>query len=303
MGALADDEIYLFEGFRLDRRGLSRRDERGVFVPVPIGSRALDVLRALVETGGDILSKDEIMAAVWPGTIVGDNNLTVQISTLRHVLDQAREEGSCIQTVAGRGYRFIAPVTRRAVGIDRHSRVLSPARVERSVALTKPSAIPARRKLRAWVGSPAALGLLALVCVTVVITAAIVHWSRPGAPSSDSGPAVVVMPFRNLGDGAAQAKLGEAIAERIAVELARLPATRLSGKTPPLLTPVDQSTPASLAANCALATPSMAASPQPMGASVSRPHWSIPLPMPSDGRTISTSLMARRRSWRTRLSS
>ena len=54
------------------------------------------------------------MAAVWPGTVVGDNNLTVQISTLRHVLDRGRAEGSCIQTVAGRGYRFVAVVTRRA---------------------------------------------------------------------------------------------------------------------------------------------------------------------------------------------
>src|SRR5262249_9772764 len=61
--------------------------------------------------GGDLVSKDEIMAAVWPGTVVGDNNLTVQISALRHVLDPAPPEGSWIQTVAGRGYRFVAPVT------------------------------------------------------------------------------------------------------------------------------------------------------------------------------------------------
>jgi TolB-like protein/class 3 adenylate cyclase len=54
------------------------------------------------------------METVWPGTVVEDNNLTVQISTLRRVLDQARAEGSCIQTVAGRGYRFVAAVTRVA---------------------------------------------------------------------------------------------------------------------------------------------------------------------------------------------
>jgi TolB-like protein/class 3 adenylate cyclase len=54
------------------------------------------------------------METVWPGTVVEDNNLTVQISTLRRVFDQARAEGSCIQTVAGRGYRFVAAVTRIA---------------------------------------------------------------------------------------------------------------------------------------------------------------------------------------------
>jgi DNA-binding winged helix-turn-helix (wHTH) protein len=106
-------EISLFEGFRLDRHGLFRVDEHGIFVPVAVGSRALDVLGVLVAGHGDLVSKDEIMAAVWPGTVVEDNNLTVQISALRRVLDHGRAEGSCIQTVAGRGYRLVVPMTRR----------------------------------------------------------------------------------------------------------------------------------------------------------------------------------------------
>jgi TolB-like protein len=114
MEVLATGETFLFEAFRLDRRGLFRRDERGVFVPAAIGSRALDVLRVLVKADGDLVSKDEIMAAVWTGTVVEDNNLTVQIAALRHVLDRGRPEGSYIQTVAGRGYRFAAVVTRHA---------------------------------------------------------------------------------------------------------------------------------------------------------------------------------------------
>ena len=114
METLASGAIFLFEGFRLDRRGLFRLDERGVFVPVAIGSRALDLLRVLVAAGGDLVAKDEIMAAVWPGTVVEDNNLTVQISALRRILDRGRAEGSCIQTVAGRGYRFVMVVTWRA---------------------------------------------------------------------------------------------------------------------------------------------------------------------------------------------
>jgi DNA-binding winged helix-turn-helix (wHTH) protein len=114
MEAVAIGDIFLFEGFRLDRRagGLFRLDEGGSLVSVVIGSRALDVLGVLVERHGDIVSKNVIMAAVWPGTVVEDNNLSVQISALRHVLDQGRSAGSCIQTVAGRGYRFVAPVTR-----------------------------------------------------------------------------------------------------------------------------------------------------------------------------------------------
>ena len=107
-------EVFLCEGFRLDRLGLFRQDSAGVASPVALGSRALDLARLLVERHGELVSKDEIMETVWPETVVEDNNLTVQISTLRRVFDQARAEGSCIQTVAGRGYRFVAAVTRIA---------------------------------------------------------------------------------------------------------------------------------------------------------------------------------------------
>jgi adenylate cyclase len=109
-------EIFLFERFRLDRRGLFRCDESAALNPVEIGSRALDVLGVLLKRPGDLLSRDEIMVAAWPGTVVEDTNLTIQISTLRRILDQDRAQGSCIQTVPGRGYRFVAPVTRAEPG-------------------------------------------------------------------------------------------------------------------------------------------------------------------------------------------
>jgi len=113
MQGLAPSEIFLFEDFRLDRRGgLYRRDDVGAFVPVAIGSRALDILGVLIEPAGEVVTKDEIIAAVWPGTVVEASNLTVQISALRAVLDRGRANGSCIQTVSGRGYRFAARVTR-----------------------------------------------------------------------------------------------------------------------------------------------------------------------------------------------
>ena len=114
METLANSEISLFEGFRLERRGLFWRDAQGVFVPVAIGSRALDLLRVLIAARGDLVSKNEIIAAVWPDTVVEDNNLSVQIAALRRILDHGRASTSCIQTVAGRGYRFVAEVSRRA---------------------------------------------------------------------------------------------------------------------------------------------------------------------------------------------
>src|SRR5712692_4047617 len=113
MDALSTD-ISLFESFRLDRRAgvLFRRDERGVFEPMAIGSRALDILGVLVERPGDLVSRAEIMETVWPGAAIEDSNLNVQVAALRRILDRDREQDGCIQTVIGRGYRFVAPVTR-----------------------------------------------------------------------------------------------------------------------------------------------------------------------------------------------
>src|SRR5262245_51560260 len=75
MEALAPSEVFLFEDFRLDRRGggLFRRDGNDGFAPVAIGSRGLDILSVLIKRAGEIVSKDEIVAAVWPGSIVEDS--------------------------------------------------------------------------------------------------------------------------------------------------------------------------------------------------------------------------------------
>lgn len=109
------DTVSRFEDFRLDQRdGLARRHGKESWVPIPLGSRALDVLRALVERSGELVTKQALMDAAWPGMTVEDANLTVQISTLRRVLDEGRAGGSCIRTVIGRGYRFLPAVTSHA---------------------------------------------------------------------------------------------------------------------------------------------------------------------------------------------
>jgi TolB-like protein/tetratricopeptide (TPR) repeat protein len=114
MDGLGSADILLFGDFRLDRRGgvLYRLAQGAAAMPVVLGSRGLGLLGLLVARQGEVLSKDEIMRAVWPGRVVEEANLNVQISKLRHLLDHNREEGSCIQTLPGRGYCFVAPVTR-----------------------------------------------------------------------------------------------------------------------------------------------------------------------------------------------
>jgi DNA-binding winged helix-turn-helix (wHTH) protein len=121
-------DACLFGEFRLDRRigVLFRRDERGVFAPLATGSRSLDILGVLVERPGELVSRAEIISAVWAGTAVEDSNLDVQIAALRRVLDGRRTEGSCIQTIRGRGYRFTAPVTQVAADVPTPSRCAGP---------------------------------------------------------------------------------------------------------------------------------------------------------------------------------
>jgi DNA-binding winged helix-turn-helix (wHTH) protein len=107
-------DILLFDGFRFDRRHggcLFRLDRAGVAEPIQLRGRGLALLGLLLERHGELISRDEIMKAVWPGRVVEEGNLYVQIGELRQILDENREQGSCIQTITGHGYRFVAPVT------------------------------------------------------------------------------------------------------------------------------------------------------------------------------------------------
>lgn len=91
-----------FGPFRLDQHG--RRLTRAG-VEISLGGRAFDVLCVLVDAGGEAVSKDTLLDKVWPSLTVEENNLQVQISTLRKVLGESR-----IATIPGRGYRLTDPV-------------------------------------------------------------------------------------------------------------------------------------------------------------------------------------------------
>src|SRR5580698_1925683 len=112
MDAGGAGETLMFEDWRFERqlRRLFHRATPAGWTPVLVGSRALDILAVLLERPGSLVPKEAIMDTVWPNAAVEANNLTVQISALRHVLDRDRTESSCIQTVPSRGYRFVVPV-------------------------------------------------------------------------------------------------------------------------------------------------------------------------------------------------
>jgi predicted ATPase/DNA-binding winged helix-turn-helix (wHTH) protein len=80
--------------------------------PVRLGSRAFDILAALVERPGEVVSKKELIARVWPKTFVEDANLKIQVSALRRALGDGQGGHRYVVTVPGRGYNFVAAVRR-----------------------------------------------------------------------------------------------------------------------------------------------------------------------------------------------
>ena len=78
--------------------------------PVPLGSRALEILIALLERRGELVSKQALMARVWPKLFVHHSNLAVHISALRRALRDGRDGHRFIVNIPGRGYRFVASV-------------------------------------------------------------------------------------------------------------------------------------------------------------------------------------------------
>src|SRR6187397_391714 len=99
--------VYEFGDFRLDAgKRLLWRGE----APVPLTPRVFETLLYLVEHRDTVLDKERIMEAVWPDSIVEENNLTQNISTLRRVFGETPGSHRYIVTIPGRGYRFVANV-------------------------------------------------------------------------------------------------------------------------------------------------------------------------------------------------
>ena len=93
--------------------------------PVGLGARAFDLLVTLLEHCDRVVGKDELLALAWPGLVVEENNLSVQISTLRKVLGK-----EAITTIAARGYRLTAPVSKTRSGDPQASLINAPARTD-----------------------------------------------------------------------------------------------------------------------------------------------------------------------------
>jgi DNA-binding winged helix-turn-helix (wHTH) protein len=125
----ATDEIK-FGPFRLSpRERLLTKDG----APINLGGRAFDILIALIKRPGEIISKKELLAQVWPDVNVDDGSLRFNIGALRKMLGDGRDGARYVTNVPGRGYCFVAPVSQGPVAKPsvvqpRSSRLPSPLR-------------------------------------------------------------------------------------------------------------------------------------------------------------------------------
>lgn len=173
--------------------------------PVPLAPKALDLLVVLVERKGQLATKEELLQAVWPGTFVEENNLSVNISTLRKALGEGPAGQVFIETVPRRGYRFAAPVTELAEEPPPAPPPPDPA------PPPKAEPPPARRPtIGRW---------LALAAAAVGIAAALaVLWSGKQIDK------LAVLPFKAV-DGPDE--LGFGLADATITRLARVPGVRV----------------------------------------------------------------------------
>jgi serine/threonine-protein kinase len=177
---------YAFGHFLVD--ALTRQLVRADGTPVALTPKVFDTLLFLVQHAGDLVTKDELFAAVWPGRVVEENNLNQTISALRRVFGASAGDHRYIVTETGRGYRFVADV---AVLRDEQAS----AQVEEA-AVDPP---PLRRPREG--GDPAPFHrtrwILAIVVLVALATAWFWHTTHK-ATAPDHPTTIAILPFKPL---------------------------------------------------------------------------------------------------------
>ncbi len=226
LGGFPMSDLYRFGEFVLDprRRALSR-----AALPVSLTPKAFDVLTFLVQNPNRLVTKEELLQAVWGDTFVEEGNLTQYISHLRKVLDDNPEDSRLIVTIARKGYQFTGDVA-----------VIEPPEITKEAAVQVPSTANSGAGAQLVLDLPiknlpikealprapkhgrkaAILGALALILVVV----GYMSWRhfRPGTPPGSGKIMLAVLPFENLTGDPNKEYLADGLTEETISQLGRL---------------------------------------------------------------------------------
>lgn len=219
-------QVFAFGGFRLDAARRMLFDASGE--AVPLTSRALDTLAYFVEHPQQLLDKATLLAAIWPHTIVEDNNLNQCIWALRRALGESPGEHRFIVTVPGRGYRFVAAVERMgdAARAEATHDDGPPVVPPRQLPLDEPTP-PAAWQTRALV-----VGALLLLAAVVGVTAS--RAPRPLIPtpgSAQATPAIAVLPFVDLSESKDLDRFADGLTEELMNQFAQQAGLTVIGRS------------------------------------------------------------------------
>ena len=201
----ASAERYTFHGFELDPIGCELRCEGA---PVKLEKIPFELLTLLVRRRGELITREEIAEALWGKGVTQDfeNGINTAVRKIRIALRDDAEQPRFLQTVVGRGYRFVAPVEGQVSAVE----PLEPA-------AGRPPAASARR----------AILLLALGPALAIVIGAGAYWMRTHSTSQGEPVVIAVLPFTSISADPNQQYFTDGVTEEIITELGRINGSRL----------------------------------------------------------------------------
>ena len=237
-----ESHFYEFGRFRLDvsERVLLRDQDL-----VPLTPKVFDILLALVERGGHVVEKDDLMKRVWPDTFVEEGNLTQSVSLLRKALGEAPGGPQFIETISRRGYRFVAEVReareRGAKAVPNTSTAVEKLNSgEHDVAVATPAAVHSptqhqpeqlsQSRTSSWRAGLRSHRLALALGAVLIAPAAVVYFSgmgRAGEAPANPIDSIAVLPFADDTADTDAEYLNDKISESLINSLSKLPKLRV----------------------------------------------------------------------------
>ena len=218
MVAVRQSRRFRFGVFEAD---LDARELTKLGKLLPLQEQPFQLLAMLLEKPGVLVTREELRARLWPQTVVDfDHGLNKAISKIRDILGDSAENPRFIQTVARRGYRFLADVT----VVDTGEVAAAPPE---NASIDSPTLDPAPARLRpsaAWAMAGAAL---------LLITAGMVIWIRSTSNHSSlpSIRSLAVLPLENLSGDASQDYFSDGMTDELITQLAQVPDLRVISRS------------------------------------------------------------------------